>query len=343
MPFFPHAGVRRIRMFLIACASLLILAAPGRAVASTPSSTIGISPVGTSASYFTVTMSPGSNRRLWVELSNDGDSPAQALTYAANVYSIINGGFGARLSNQAKTGVTNWLAYPTTTILLAGRRAEKRSFTILVPNTASPGEHITSLVVQSEKQVVSKWQVAFNQISRQALPVVIDVPGPREARLSIGTVHHATVDGLTVIALPIANTGNIRIHPAGQFIVRNDHGFEVADLPVMMGTVYPGNATAFRDTFKSILAAGRYTVTATLGDSAVGIATETKTEVLEITAPSPGQVPTNTTTPPAVPQRTGHIPVELLAGLIMALLLAGAAGVFGAEALRRRRIASHSS
>jgi len=85
-----------------------------------------------------VKIADGASRRLSVALSNPGGSVAKAETYAANVYSIVNGGFAARLAGQAETGVTTWLDYPEQAISLAPGHTQRLSFTVSVPANASP-------------------------------------------------------------------------------------------------------------------------------------------------------------------------------------------------------------
>ena len=109
---------------LVAAAIALPTLSPSLAGATAaPAAALGsvtLSPVGTSAAYSTVKIADGASRRLSVALSNAGGSVAKAETYAANVYSIVNGGFAARLAGQAETGVTTWLDYPEQAVTLAG-------------------------------------------------------------------------------------------------------------------------------------------------------------------------------------------------------------------------------
>ena len=106
---------------------------------------LALLPVGQPGSYFDLTMRPGESRSFEITIANDGDSSIAARTYAADVYTIINGGFGARLRGEPETGMTSWLDYPTRVLqLAAGSRADS-SFTVAVPAGTGPGEYITSL------------------------------------------------------------------------------------------------------------------------------------------------------------------------------------------------------
>src|SRR5215217_6742247 len=90
---------------------LLALWGPPVASARAAMSAISISPMGTSDSYFKLSLPAGATQELAVMLANKGDAPTSSDTYAADAYSIVNGGFGARSGSDPATGATTWLSY----------------------------------------------------------------------------------------------------------------------------------------------------------------------------------------------------------------------------------------
>jgi hypothetical protein len=342
-------AARRIGTVLAATATLLVVAASAASAApaapAAPSAAaIGIAPVGTSAGYFTVTMRPGTSRRLAVEFSDQSQSPAQASTYAADVYTSVNGGFAARLEGQATTGVTKWLTYPAATVRLGANKTEKRTFTISVPSGATPGTHVTSVIVQGGHAAASTGPVTLSQVSRQALPIIIDVPGRSHPGLAIGPASQATAEGHTDLSVAVTNPGNIRIHPTGRLVVRNQRDVIVATVDVKMGTVFPTDTTTVRALLPTLLPAGHYTVTAALADKAMGV-TATNQRTLDIStssqsaAASPSQTiagNANAASAAGPTSSSSTTPVALIGGLILAALIVGAGGAYGLTALRRR-------
>ena len=136
-----------------------------------------ISPVGTTAAYFTVTVPAGGSQRLTRGLVQPRPLGREADTYAANVYSMVNGGFGAGLQGQARAA-----SPPGSTTRPDGPprprdAASNSSFTSRCPRTPprrarhQPGRPGTGPGDQ-------RGAVALAQVTRQALPIVIDVPGP---------------------------------------------------------------------------------------------------------------------------------------------------------------------
>ncbi|MBW3612218.1 MAG: DUF916 domain-containing protein [Actinobacteria bacterium] len=90
-------------------------------------------------SFFELTMSPGEQRELAVELTNHGETAVSARTYRADVYSIVNGGFGARLHPDPDTGATLWLNYTEDVLELGPGDGVTRTFLVTVPpDVAAP-------------------------------------------------------------------------------------------------------------------------------------------------------------------------------------------------------------
>jgi hypothetical protein len=78
-----------------------------------------LAPVGQAGPYFDLTMEPGQTRQLQVAIGNDGTAGVAARTYATDVFTITNGGYGGRLRDAPRTGATTWLTYATAVIDLA--------------------------------------------------------------------------------------------------------------------------------------------------------------------------------------------------------------------------------
>jgi hypothetical protein len=342
------SGINRCRARLLAGAAvaLVLLAAPTAAYAAGPAVLpISIAPVGTANSYFIVTMRPGESRQLTVQFTGNGSSAGTAFTYAADVYTVVDGGLGVRLRNQPTTGVTKWVAYQAETVTLARGSTERRTFTVSVPKGASPGEHITSLVVESRIPAATGGQITLNQVVREALPIVIDVPGPTVAGVAIGTASEATVSGRSVVSIGVTNAGNVRIHLSGQLIVTANGHQKVAAVALTMGTVFPGDSTVVEAVLPLVLRPGQYTVSVRLADPALGVsASRTDLRLALQGVPSRALV----TSSPAVTGIAGGRPGQGLSAMSVGALIAGGVLVGAATASlaggrRRRRVASRCS
>jgi hypothetical protein len=317
------------------------LAAPVAALANGPQIKLALQAVGQSGSFFDLTMRPGQTRRLDVEISNAGTAAIAARTYASDVYTIIDGGFGARLRDEAQTGVTRWLDYRTDVLALSIGEAVRRTFQVAVPANAAPGEYITSLVLENDDPIRDSGPVALDQIVRQAVAVVITVPGTRSPGLAIGGVKHSVVAGRSVVAVAVENSGNVRLKPVATFSLRDAAGVEVSQVTVPMDTFYARTRTSIEVPLAELLLPGTYTVRLSLDDTRQGVRADGAGSFTVETLPA-GSTGGGDSAPGLVPViragQEGPPPFAAGLGIIVGTGLALVAVIgFASLVLRRRR------
>jgi hypothetical protein len=268
--------------------ALLALAfvAPGGTRSAGGELRLVLAPVGQTGPYFDLTMRPGESTRLAVDIANGGDASVMARTYAADVYTISNGGYGGRLRDAPQTGATTWLEYPTTVLPLRSGEHARRSLTVTVPLDAGPGEYISSLVLENDVPVHGDGDVAFDQVVRQAIAVAITVPGVREPRLTVGEARHDVVAGRSIVSIAVWNVGNTRLRPAVDFVLRDAHGADVSRTTFAMDTFYAQTDTFVAVPLAALLLAGRYTVELTLIDASQAVKVAAVIELV-VAEPSP--------------------------------------------------------
>jgi hypothetical protein len=318
--------------------ALVAVVAPAAAFAADGQVKLALSPIDQPGSFFDLTMRPGETRDLEVRIGNDGADALAIRTYAADVYTIINGGFGARLRDEPTTGATRWLDYTTRVIDLRAGQNIHRSLTVAVPSNVGPGEYISSIVLENDQPLRGTGAVALDQIIRQAIAVVITVPGDRAPVITIGGATHKVVDGKSTIAVAVQNAGNVRLAPRGDLTLFDASGAEVSRATIPMDTFYAESATLVEVPLAALLLPGRYTIRLTLADTAQGITATEPAIVLIIEAPEAaavdeGLVPGLT----EVKQGSGDTPFALIP--LVAALLAGiiiVAGIGRTVLLRRR-------
>lgn len=334
-----HLFVKRLAILgaiLAGLASAMGAHAEGSAVK------LGIKPVGMPGSYFTLTMIPGETHEFTVELGNFGADKVKARTYAADAYTIVNGGFGAKLDGEPTSGTTRWLDYTADTIELAPGTGINRTFKVAVPAGTTAGEYITSLAIQKADiaDTTTTGSVGIRQVTRQVIAVAITIPGPREPRLEIGAATYRTIAGNSFIAIAVKNTGNVRLKPSGDFVLRDASGAEVSRYPIAMDTVYAGTETFVEVPFAGRLNPGEYMAALALSDSTQHVQVAARPNSLTVP-----KVEVEGAVQPigAVPQPAAinQAPTEA-AGLDLRIVLIGvslvvAFALFGLYFYRRRR------
>ena len=255
---------------------------------------LSITPVGVPGSYFAITAAPGDQPRLTVQLGNGGAGAVRVRTFAADAYTINNGGFGARLDGEPTSGATTWLEYAPETFDLAAGASVQRSFVVSVPLDTQPGEYLAGLVLQNAEPVSTSASqgelgVAFRQVNRQVIAVSITVPGALVPRLEIGAVSHRTVAGTSSIAIAVRNVGNVRLTPVGELVLSDLSGSEISRFPIQMDSFYAGTETSIEVPYARRLNAGAYTASLTLAASAAGIDAAVSSGPLAVDVPTPAE------------------------------------------------------
>ncbi|HEV2952625.1 MAG TPA: hypothetical protein VG015_00865 [Candidatus Dormibacteraeota bacterium] len=305
------------------------------ALAAPDPTRLGISAIGQASPTFDLSMAPGESRVLGVDLVNAGPENVPALTYAGDVYTLVNGGMGVALRGGVATGTTAWLDYATEVIELKPLMPVRRDFTVSVPPGAPAGDYITSLVVENQVPLQGSGRLVLNQVVRHALAVMISVPGTRFPALHASSASHSVVGGRSVISIAVENPGNSNLKPVADARVFDGARRQVSHSTVTMGSFYALTSTQLELHLENLLKPGRYTAVIILDDTATGLSV--------ISSPLPFVV---TGAPPAPALVMGPIAAGTFGdgfsywvlGLAMAVaILAGGIAVLVIQRLWRRR------
>ncbi len=337
----PDARRHAFRLAAVAllCAVVTSLV-PGAILAADAQIRLSLLPVGQPGPYFDLVLRPGESRTVAVEIGNAGDAAITARTYAADVYTITNGGFGGRLRDEPQTGATRWLSYPTDVLELGVGSRTRRSVEITVPRGTGPGEYITSLVLENDQPIAEGGPVALAQIVRQAIAVVVTVPGRRTPALAIDEATHSVVGGRSVVSVAVRNIGNVRLEPVARLSLFDAHGALLSKATVQVGTFYAATGALIEVPLAALLEPGIYSVDVTMDDAGQGATTERSGLTFVVTSPT-----ADTATGGLLPGLTvaienagdGQISLPVWAFVVLAGLLttAGLGWLIGARRQRR--------
>ena len=253
---------------LVLATGWLVTALPVAALDEAPE--LGLTPLDQNGAFFEVTLEPGEATMLRVEAANFGAAEVEARTYAADVYSIINGGFGADLYGEPATGTSLWLDYQEQVASLGPQEAVVIDFEVAVPSETPPGEYVAALVIENVEPFRGSGSVTIDQINRSAIAVAIDVPGPRRPELQIGAVGHHAAGTLSVLTFAIDNPGNVHLRPSGDFRLFDAAGRQLSAGPVTMDSVYAGTSTQLEAPLAELLPEGDYCAELELVDDETG-------------------------------------------------------------------------
>jgi hypothetical protein len=144
------------------------------------------------------------------------------------------------------SGVGSWLHLADTHVSVGAHGKVDVGFSVAVPAKTKPGQYVGGIVALE---------------SHLAVTIVITVPGPSVARFAIGA---ASVVSPHVVAIHVANEGNVVRRPAGSVTIANAHGKTVAIEAFHMADFLPRSSVDYELALHKALRVGTYTATVRL-------------------------------------------------------------------------------
>jgi len=230
---------------------------------------LAFAPTESENGFFELTLEPGKSATVSVGIANVGEETYRLVTYAADVYTRVNGGAESRLKDEPISGATEWLAYPTETFDLAPGQKMTRDIVVTVPEGTTPGEYTSSVVIQNLDPIeaASEGGVGMLQVIRQAIAVAITVPGPEEAGLAIDTATYSLAPAYASVLVTVENTGNVRLAPVATMALTDAEGAEITSATLQMETFFPGTPANLEFPLVRTLDPGEYHVVVSLDET----------------------------------------------------------------------------
>lgn len=304
--------------------------------------------------YFEYSLGPGRSQQGSVTVRNPSQQsatfsiyPVDGLTSSAS--GVVYSGYGA-----ATTSTGSWVVPADRTLTLGPGASRQVGFTVTVPAAVAPGQHIGGLAAQDVQAGSAQGStgggqaVGFNLsvTTRVVIAVVVTVPGPAHAGLSIGSPGIQSQNGVRqVVAIPMTVTGGLLIKPGIALGVETCRGREVVHSTRQLDTMVPATSILYTWSLGgTVLSAGCYRISVAASLDGTTLASVSGTSVVSATTasvsprgggagPGPAAV-----TPPAL--RSSGTPAVAVAGASVggALLLAFAVMLYLRSRRRRRQL-----
>jgi hypothetical protein len=217
--------------------------------------------------YFTVTAEPGEVVTLRVLVSNAGSAPATITLQPVDASTSTAGGVAYNLPDQPAREVGAWVELPQTSLTLEPGRATLLPFQVRVPAGARTGEHVGGVTafipVEGAGSAVAGsqpgQQFALKVQTRTVVAVVVNVPGARETRLTVGGVDVERRPDAAYVVVRVRNTGNALTKALGSVLVtRAGDPTPLISGPIALDTTVPGTDVTFPIQWMRDPPAGRY-------------------------------------------------------------------------------------
>lgn len=181
-------------------------------------------------------MQPGSETTLVVNLdyhaNAEGSQPVRIVA-SLNDWTIDrNGQVQFEKANTLPNSASSWLIYsPAETMVIPGNLHAIR-VTISVPKDATPGDHLTALIVEQRPDSIKLNQNRRQMVIRYRMAAVFYIKVPQLRRQGSLESLRAEAKGDQVVVTPLLkNAGNSVVRPLTSLKVTDSNGISIAELP----------------------------------------------------------------------------------------------------------------
>jgi hypothetical protein len=295
------------------------------------------------APYFIFDAQAGATIQSKVRITNIGTATGSVALYPVDATTGQTSGVVYHTSTDPRTDVGSWVSVGAQHVTLAPKQDQIIPFSITVPASARPGQHVGGLV--AEDLAVQGGSSSSVQINIQHLSIVavqVNLPGKQSQRLDATAIQAGGMSNYQILYLGLSNTGTQMLKPTGTLQVTDMSGHQLKQMRMTLDTILPKTAIDYPIYVDGqALGVGRYkgVLSLTYGSPQQ---TLNHTFQFEITAADITQVfgsrPTNT--PPGVGITWGGDSVPnvlvIVGGAVALLLVALGASLFFVPALRAR-------
>ncbi len=228
-------------------------------------------------SFFNFLASPGGQLTDHAFVTNLSSQPQNLRVYAVDAVSGTDGSIGYAPASAAPKDAGSWLNIGNLgdlgSVTVPAGRSLNLPFTLHVPTTASPGDHIGALIVSLTSKVKNDKGENVNFEQRVASRVDIRVSGAITAKLTIDNMSASYSPGFVINPFGSGDaTVTYRVHNAGNVILGGKQAVTisgwyggtkkavVADIPAML----PGAYTVVSTKIRNVPAAFRLTAKASV-------------------------------------------------------------------------------
>lgn len=220
--------------------------------------------------HFTLQATPGATLTDQALVTNLSDSAVTFSVYGTDAFNTTSGQFDLLSADRKPSDLGSWMTFTEPTITVAAKGSVAVPFSVVVPASATPGDHAAGVVV-SLITLGTGGDQNVNVDSRVAVRVYLRIPGNLKPRLAVGPVT-ATYTGVTNpfgggslgVTYTVTNPGNIRLRAKQSITVTGPFGWQVATLaPADLAEVLPGQSATVSATLTDVFPAGPLTVSVT--------------------------------------------------------------------------------
>lgn len=191
-------------------------------------------------SIFVHTIQAGETVSEGVQVINNSGEEQDLLVYATDSARSTDGAFACKQFSEESTDVGSWISLEPTEVTIPAYESQIIPFDIVVPSTASVGEHNGCILIQKIKPESEKKRAGANISVRTGLRVALTIPGDIDRNIEIAGLDIEKTDRNTIILHPsIRNNGNVSVDVDLALTTRSFLGYVIkrngGEYPVLRG------------------------------------------------------------------------------------------------------------
>lgn len=218
---------------------------------------------------FSYGVTPGAAVRDYIAVWNYGNEPLTLNVYAADAINTAQGGFDLLAGGVTSKDAGAWVKVGKSRVTIPRRSKVIVPFTLTVPATVTPGDHVAGIVASLAGVRTDKKGDRVKVDQRVGARVYVRVAGELKPQLTVEGVHtsyHGTANpfgsGSATITYTVRNIGNVRLGARQIVSVRNLFGGTAKITGVEdMAELLPGTALTFTAKATGVLPTVRDTAT----------------------------------------------------------------------------------
>lgn len=218
--------------------------------------------------WFLYDLSPGTVHEDTVAVENLGDSDLSLKIYAVDALTTTDGAFALENEDESKDEIGNWVNLSENELNLAAKEKKAVTFSIAIPEDATPGEHIGGIVIENAELQEGEL---LNLKTRVGVRIYETVPGDIVKKINMEDIQvEGFYDSIWSLfyewkaKFKLANEGNTQAQPTIDIALSSSIFGEIMNSSQdLAGTIFPNKTVEQEINIDDTLYFGPYTLTVT--------------------------------------------------------------------------------
>jgi hypothetical protein len=225
--------------------------------------------------YFIIHARGGSTRHDAAIVTNGGTKPLVLEVDPVDGLTGVTSGVVYANRGVPVHGAGAWVTPTVRRVTVAPRSSTRVGFTVTVPRSARPGDHVAGIAFQALEPTRSGSSFAVTVVVRTVVGIEFEVPGPATPQVRIYSLALGRLPGTTVpsAVVTLEDVGRKLCRP--QLAVALTGQDATTRATQTLGTILPGDRIAYPFRWPGALSEGRYDVSATSTGCGPAVVTHT--------------------------------------------------------------------